>query len=95
MPTTIQLTPSEVTMLKDALDAWEKQVATEGIIGSLMAAVLCPKEHRDELVANERVEAAKAKTEQQLRRDQATLFRAKLIQAQAQASEHMEEEYAR
>lgn len=90
----VELSQADVELLKQALDSWEKEAASEGMLGSLMMAVMCPKEMREQARQDSERDLAEAKQKAARRRDQATLLRAKFIQTSARASEHEEVEHA-
>lgn len=91
---TIELNQSEVEMLKEALDAWEKAQSSDALISTMLTAMLCPKDARDEMVEASKKEMVDAGREGQRRKDRATLLRARLLQASARASEHEEVQHA-
>jgi patatin-like phospholipase/acyl hydrolase len=84
----IELSQSEMTILEQALDCWEKDASTGAMMGGLFSLMLSPKDERDNAKNAFKSEQEKALSEGQRRKRVSTLLRAKIYQAAALASEH-------
>jgi len=83
----IELSKAEVELLDTALEAWEKEAHTEGLIEAIVRGMMQP---RTEAEARKETKAAfeVARSQGKTRRMKALMLRAKLFQALARESEH-------
>jgi hypothetical protein len=84
----IDLSKTELELISESIDLWEKEPHSAGLSSMLMGAMFCPKEERDSLKDTVKKDMDKATLEANRRKRVAILLRAKLIQAEAKASEH-------
>ena len=90
----IDLSKNEITLLDEALQAWERDPQRDAAMGSVMTRIFSlavPKEHRSEITSGDGQVRLEAEVEVSKRRRQATMLRAKLFQAEALDSEHFTE----
>ena len=90
----IDLNKAEIELLDKALETWEKDAHSGALMGSLMSAMLCPKEERVGEETRRALEMKKAAEETQSRRFKSVLLRAKLYQALARESEYTTDAHA-
>lgn len=83
----LELSKHEISILRDALKEWQAAPSKNGMMGSVLEAILTPKEHRQnpDFMKDAMKEANK---ECQQRENQAIMLMAKLIQYDNQQSEH-------
>jgi hypothetical protein len=87
----VDLSNSEIELIEKALKAWVEQPSADGTVNSMFGTILgsiSGKQGREEMLAEVKVEQAKAGEEVRRRERASVLLRAKLMQAQARASEH-------
>lgn len=87
----VELNRVEVDVLKQALDAWERECGLRAAYTGMVVAAFCPKEHMAEEMAKEKLALKDSELEGRQRKDRAILIRAKLVHAEAKLSEHEEE----
>jgi hypothetical protein len=86
---TIELNKTEVELIDAALDVWEKQPQSEGMITSMLGIMTRSRdESTEETKSAIKRERDTAQKETQDRRFKAILLRAKLVQALNKESEH-------
>jgi hypothetical protein len=87
---TIELNKTEVELIDAALDVWEKQPHSEGMMSSMLGLMTRRAEGESKEQARETMkqELETATKETQQRRFKAILLRAKLVQALNKESEH-------
>lgn len=84
----VELSKTEVEMIGQALDAWEKQAQSDAAMGSMFTAIILGRHDKDQARREIELEHKKANDETSSRRTRSIMLRAKLIQAEAQNSEH-------
>lgn len=72
-------TSDDVENLLEAVSAWEAEISRNGLMGSMMGAMLCPPGKRESFKADEEKRMAAERLQQRQRRDKATLLKAKII----------------
>lgn len=83
----IELSKPEIELLDKALQTWETEATSSAVMGSMFSMILAPEGKRDEAEDRSKVSMEKATKENQSRRIQATLLRAKLFQGLNRESE--------
>ena len=76
----IELSQSEMELLQDALECWEKDAMSGATLGAVLGAILTPKEGRQQEELRREEEHRKAKEETQRRKQRSLMLRAKLAQ---------------
>jgi hypothetical protein len=84
----IDLSKTELELISESIELWEKEPHSNGFSSMLMECMLTPKEDRDGFKEKIKEGTDKATAESNRRKRVAILLRAKLIQAEAKASEH-------
>ena len=85
---TIELSQHEINIIEQALDVWEKDASTGALMGTMLGAMLSPRDERDKWKDDSKREMEKATDEGNRRKRVSTLLRAKLYQADAKQAEH-------
>lgn len=89
---TIELTPQEATLIHAALKCWENEPCKDTIVSTMLAAMLGAHKGSSEEKWEAEIHARfdKSAVEVRKREMQALMLRAKLAQAEARASEHVD-----
>lgn len=87
----MELTDQELEILVECVEAWEQKPMSEGVTGTLLGAMFCRgTEERERFMREDEQRLKQAQGDQKLRRERATLLKAKLIQLrQARAAERL------
>lgn len=88
----VELSKFEVELLDQALQVWESQPMTDGMMGSILGSMLMRDQPKEDRERHTRQEIEDSRQKVSKRRLQSTLLRAKLLQGLASDSEHNLEE---
>ena len=69
----IELSQTEIELLQDALECWEKDASSGAMIGSLLGIMLSPPDKRDEEKRRNDMELEKARKENMRRKNMSAL----------------------
>lgn len=84
----IELTKQEAELLDTALDLWEKEPHSTGMVSLMLGSLFRGERSKQEIEAVSRAEQDTARKEAHRRRMQSALIRVKIAQALNRDSEH-------
>jgi hypothetical protein len=84
----LEISKTDAELLDAALTCYEKEAVYSAMTGSMLGLMLSSEDSRDEMKAAMTKSMHEAELEGKQRRRRCTLLRARLIRAEARASEH-------